>query len=91
VLAGILGLASQGGTARGTLLLLCYSAGLGLPFVLVGLGVRRFMGAAGWVRRYYEPITAVSGALLVALGMLLVTGQFTRLFAPLAGRFTPGL
>jgi cytochrome c-type biogenesis protein len=91
VLAGILGLASQGGTARGTLLLLCYSAGLGLPFVLVGLGVRRFMGAAGWVRRHYEPITAVSGALLVALGVLLVTGQFTRLFAPLAGRFTPGL
>jgi cytochrome c-type biogenesis protein len=91
VLAGILGLASQGGTARGTLLLLCYSAGLGVPFVLVGLGVRRFMGAAGWVRRHYEPITAVSGALLVALGVLLVTGQFTRLFAPLAGRFTPGL
>jgi cytochrome c-type biogenesis protein len=91
VLAGILGLASQGGTARGTLLLLCYSAGLGLPIVLVGLGVRRFMGAAGWVRRHYEPITAVSGALLVALGVLLVTGQFTRLFAPLAGRFTPGL
>jgi cytochrome c-type biogenesis protein len=91
VLAGILGLASQGGTARGTLLLLCYSAGLGVPFVLVGLGVRRFMGAAGWVRRHYEPITAVSGALLVALGVLLVTGQFTRLFAPLAGRFTPRL
>jgi cytochrome c-type biogenesis protein len=91
VLAGILGLASQGGTARGTVLLLCYSAGLGLPFVLVGLGVRRFMGAAGWVRRHYEPITAVSGALLVALGVLLLTGQFTRLFAPLAGRFTPGL
>jgi cytochrome c-type biogenesis protein len=91
VLAGILGLASQGGTARGTLLLLCYSAGLGVPFVLVGLGVRRFMGAAGWVRRHYEPITAVSGVLLVALGVLLVTGQFTRIFAPLAGRFTPGL
>jgi cytochrome c-type biogenesis protein len=91
VLAGILGLASQGGTARGTLLLLCYSAGLGLPFVLVGLGIRRFMGAAGWVRRHYESITAVSGALLVALGVLLITGQFTRLFAPLAGRFTPGL
>ncbi len=91
VLAGILGLASQGGTARGTLLLLCYSAGLGLPFVLVGLGVRRFMGAAGWVRRHYESITIVSGALLMSLGVLLITGQFTRLFAPLAGRFTPGL
>jgi cytochrome c-type biogenesis protein len=90
VLGGILGLASQGSTARGTLLLACYSAGLGVPFLLVGLGVRRFMGAVGWVRWHYVPITAVSGALLVSVGILLLTGQFTRLFAPLA-RFTPGL
>ena len=59
--------------------------------LLVGLGVRRFMGAAGWVRRHYESITIVSGALLMSLGVLLITGQFTRLFAPLAGRFTPSL
>ena len=90
VLGGILGLASQGGTARGTLLLACYSAGLGVPFLLVGLGVRRFMGAVGWVRRHYEPITAVSGGLLVVVGILLLSGQFTRLFAPLA-RYTPRL
>ena len=90
VLGGILGLASQGGTARGTVLLACYSAGLGVPFLLVGLGVRRFMGAVGWVRRHYAPITLVSGSLLVVVGVLLLTGQFTRLFAPLA-RFTPGL
>ena len=90
VLGGILGLASQGSTARGTLLLACYSAGLGVPFLLVGLGVHRFVGAVGWVRRHYAPITAVSGALLVAIGILLLTGQFTRLFAPLA-RYAPGL
>ena len=90
VLGGILALASQGSTARGSLLLLCYSAGLGLPFLLVGLGIGRFMGAVGWVRRHYVPITAVSGSLLIGIGLLLVTGQFTRLFAPLA-RYAPGL
>jgi hypothetical protein len=42
------------------------------------------------VRRHYEPIMAVSGGLLVIVGILLLSGQFTRLFAPLA-RFTPGL
>ena len=90
VLGGILGLASQGSTARGSLLLLCYSAGLGVPFLLVGLGVGRLVGAVGWVRQHYGPITAVSGGLLIVVGALLVSGQFTRLFAPLA-RFAPGL
>ena len=90
VYGGILVLASQGSTLRGCLLLLCYSAGLGLPFLLVGLGIGRFMGAVGWVRRHYTPITAISGALLIAIGVLLISGQFTRLFAPLA-RYAPGL
>ncbi|MBA3691434.1 MAG: cytochrome C biogenesis protein [Actinobacteria bacterium] len=90
VLGGILGLASQGGVARGMLLLLSYSAGLGVPFLLVGLGVDRFMGAFGWVKRHHAPIAVVSGALLVAVGVLLLSGQFTRLFAPLA-RYAPGL
>ncbi len=90
VLGGILGLASQGGVGRGMLLLLSYSAGLGVPFLLVGLGVDRLMGAFGWVKRHYTPITVVSGALLVAVGILLLSGQFTRLFAPLA-RYAPGL
>jgi cytochrome c-type biogenesis protein len=90
VLGGILGLASQGSVGRGMLLLLCYSAGLGVPFLLVGLGIGRFMGAFGWAKRHYGPITIVSGALLVAVGILLLSGQFTRLFAPLA-RYAPGL
>jgi cytochrome c-type biogenesis protein len=90
VLGGILAIASQGSTARASLLLLCYSAGLGVPFLLVGLGVGRFMGAFGWVQRHHGTITAVSGTLLMAVGLLLLSGQFTRLFAPLA-RFAPGL
>jgi cytochrome c-type biogenesis protein len=90
VLGAILGLASQGSTARGIVLLLSYSAGLGVPFLLVGLGIHRFMGAFGRVKRHYALITVVSGALLVAVGILLLSGQFTRLFAPLA-RYAPGL
>ncbi|MGZ8651791.1 MAG: cytochrome c biogenesis protein CcdA, partial [Actinomycetota bacterium] len=75
---------------RGVLLLLAYSLGLGVPFLLVGLGVQRFMGAFGWVRRRYAWIAGVSGVLLVVVGVLLVTGMFTRIVAPLA-RFAPGL
>lgn len=83
-------LARNGGTVRAVILLTAYSLGLGLPFLLLGLGVQRFMGAYGWIKRNYRWISGVSGALLVAIGVLLLTGQFTRWFAPLQ-RFLPGL
>jgi cytochrome c-type biogenesis protein len=63
---------------------------LGLPFLLVGLGVQRLVGAFGWVQRNYKAISIVSGGLMIAVGVLLFTGAFTRLFAPLS-RFAPGL
>jgi cytochrome c-type biogenesis protein len=56
----------------------------------VGLGVQRFMGAFGWVRRHYAWIAGVSGALLIVVGVLLATGEFTRIIAPLS-RYGPGL
>jgi cytochrome c-type biogenesis protein len=73
------------------MLLVSYSIGLGVPFLLVGLGVTRFMGAFGWVKRHYTAIAAVSGGLMVLVGILLFTGRFTRLVAPLADRFRLGL
>ena len=90
VLAAIYALSRNGGTVRAVILLTMYSLGLGLPFLLIGLGVQRFMGAYGWIKRNYRWIGGVSGALLVAIGVLLLTGQFTRWFAPLQ-RFLPGL
>ena len=60
------------------------------PFLLVGLGGQRFMGAFGWVRRHYAWIAGVSGALLIVVGVLLATGEFTRIIAPLS-RYGPGL
>ncbi|HEX6400672.1 MAG TPA: cytochrome c biogenesis protein CcdA [Actinomycetota bacterium] len=91
VLGGILAIAASGGTAKGAGLLLAYSAGLGAPFLLLGLGIDRLMGAMGWIRRHYRPIAGASGALLVIVGVLLVTGAYTRIFVRLAPGFVPGL
>jgi len=91
VLGSILALAYAGSTGRAVVLLIAYSAGLGVPFLLVGLGVTHFMGAFGWVRRHYTAIAAVSGVLMITVGVLLFTGQFTRLVAPLAKNFQLGL
>lgn len=95
VLGAILTLAAgQGSTPRAVLLLFVYSLGLGLPFVLVGLGVRRLMGAFRFFSRNYKWFAAASGAAMTAIGVLLITGAWTRLVAPLLrtiNRFTPAL
>jgi cytochrome c-type biogenesis protein len=89
-LAGILAVAgAQGSVTRGALLLLCYSVGLGLPFMLVGLGVGRMMGAFEWVKRRYAVISAGSGVLLVGVGILMGTGVLTAWFARLSPQFEP--
>ena len=74
VLGGILAMAGNGSVARGMFLLACYSMGLGVPFLLVGLGITKFMGAFGWIKRHYQPIAAVSGGLLVVVGCDAVHG-----------------
>jgi len=93
VLAGVLAIATaQGGSARGAMLLLAYSLGLGLPFVLVGLGIRRIMGALAFVKRNYHWIAGISGAVMIAIGVLVATNLWTRLLSPIlrqVGRFTP--
>jgi len=84
VLAGILGLAvAQGGGAWGALLLFAYSLGLGLPFVLIGLGVRRLTGALAFVKRNYHWIAGTGGALLVAIGVLLAADLWVPLLSRL--------
>ena len=91
VLAGIFGIAAAaGGAAKGAALLAVYSLGLGLPFLLVGIGADRLVRSLGWVKRHYRVMAGVSGALLVAVGVLLMTGLFRQVFGPLA-RFAPGL
>jgi cytochrome c-type biogenesis protein len=91
VLAGILVIAAAGDTAKGAALLAVYSLGLGLPFLLVGIGADRLMRSLGWVRRHYRAIAAVSGALLVVAGILLITGAYTRIFVRWGPTFVPSL
>ncbi len=86
--------AAQGTTLRAVLLLLMYSAGLGVPFLLVGLGVGRLLRALRVFSRHYRWFAGVSGVLMVALGLLLVSGLWVRLMAPILTRiagFTPAL
>jgi cytochrome c-type biogenesis protein len=84
VLAAILGLAgAQGGGAWGAVLLFFYSIGLGLPFVLVGLGVLRLTKALAFVKRNYHWFVGASGAILLSIGILLALNLWTLLLSRL--------
>jgi cytochrome c-type biogenesis protein len=86
ILASILTLAATGGgPLSGALLLLAYSLGLGVPFLLAGLFFVRTLGALTWVKRHFTVVKIASGALLVVYGVLLVTGRFTWLSSQLSG------
>jgi len=93
VLGAIITLAgSQESDARAVLLLLCYSLGLGLPFVLIGLGVERMFGAMRFFSRNYRWFAGISGVLLMVIGFLLATGLWVRVLAPLlnlVNRYSP--
>jgi cytochrome c-type biogenesis protein len=80
ILGGILSLAAtEADLGRGLLLLVAYSAGLAVPFLAAALAVERFMDWFGRFRKHLGLVEKVSGALLVAVGLLIATGQFTRL------------
>jgi cytochrome c-type biogenesis protein len=77
-LAAILLLSLDGGSAgRGALLALAFCAGLGLPFVAVALGLQRSRRALDWLARHRLAVMRVGGALLLLLGVALVTGLWT--------------
>lgn len=76
---------SEGTVGRGVLLSVAYSLGLGLPFILLGLAYRRTLGAVRWVRRHQVWVTRLGGLMLVAVGVLLMTGWWDVLVADLRG------
>jgi cytochrome c-type biogenesis protein len=89
VLGAILGLAATSvDLTRGMLLLAVYSAGLAVPFLIAAVAVESFLDWFQRFRRFLPWVMRVSGALLVFVGFLLLTGEFTRLAGWLQG-FTP--
>jgi len=84
VLSTVLGFAAAEKTlTKGVLLLFIYSMGLAVPFFLTSLLLDRFMAFYGWFRRYLHLVEVVSGVILIAIGILLVTGRFTWIAAHL--------
>lgn len=88
VLATILATAAATQTvAWGAVLLVLYSLGLGLPFIGLALGFQRAKGSLAWLRRHGRTIERLGGALLVAVGVLFVTGAWRSFFIPLQRAF----
>ncbi len=76
---------TEGSIGRGVVLSIAYSVGLGLPFILLGLAYRRTLGAVRWVRRHQQWVTRIGGAMLVLVGLLLMTGWWDVLVADVRG------
>lgn len=95
-LAGVVAIAAGtgGGSLRGVVLTLAYCAGLGLPFVLIALGASRAVRTLGWLRRHTRAIQISGGVMMMAVGVLLVTGVWGGLLAKIqvsVAGFTPVL
>ena len=65
--------------ARGVVLAMAYGLGLGLPFILIAAGLDRAGRASGWLRRHQRTIQRVGGAMLVVVGLLMLTGVWEGL------------
>jgi len=80
ILATILTVAASRETAlQGVALLMIYSAGLAVPFLIAGWSIERFLRAFSRIKRYFRTLEIASGLMLVGVGFLLVTDQLSRL------------
>jgi cytochrome c-type biogenesis protein len=94
-LGAVMALGIDSGTAlRGGVLAVAYCIGLGVPFLLTALAFGRAMTAFGWVRRHYVWVVRAGGAMLVTIGVLLVTGVWNDLTVSMqvwVSGFTPAV
>ncbi len=81
ILAANTALGSSGVNGRGLLLTACYSLGIGIPFILIAAGWSRAERASKWLRARHRPIQLVGGGLMIAIGVLMVTGLWNSLIA----------
>lgn len=84
-LGSALAMASQQGrTLTGMLMLLCYSLGLGVPFLLSAVLIDRLKGAFDFVKRHYAVVNRLCGCLLIVVGLLMASGLLGRLLTVLS-------
>ena len=74
----------QGSMVQGILMLLCYSAGLGLPFMLSAVLVDQLKGAFNWVKAHYDIINKICGVALILVGIAMATGTLGQLLSVLS-------
>jgi cytochrome c-type biogenesis protein len=80
VLGAILSLAAQEGSVeRGLVLMAAYALGLGLPFLLTALFLRRAIGLMAGLKRHMRAVERLTGVLLVGVGLMMLTGAFSNL------------
>ena len=80
ILGGIIGLATlSASVGQGTVLLLAYALGLGVPFVLVAVGATAANRRLAWFRRHEAAVSVVTGAMLIVVGFLMITNVFEKL------------
>ena len=74
----------QGHVLEGMLMLLCYSLGLGIPFLLSAVLIDKLRGTFNWIKAHYDLVNKICGAALVLVGILMATGTLGRLLAILS-------
>ena len=72
---------SSGGAVRGALLLLCYTAGLGIPFLISAVLIDGLQSAFRFIKQHYRVINTVSGIFLILIGLCMMLGWMNRLMA----------
>ena len=84
-LGSALALASQQGhVGEGMAMLLAYSLGLGIPFLLSAVLIDKLKSAFDWIKRHYGAVNRVCGGLLILVGILMATGTMSRLLSLLS-------
>lgn len=74
----------QGHVLEGMAMLLCYSLGLGIPFLLSAVLIDKLKGAFNWIKSHYDAVNKVCGGILVLIGVLMATGTLGRLLTVLS-------
>ena len=69
----------QGHVLEGMVMLLCYSLGLGIPFLLSAVLIDKLKGAFNWIKAHYDVVNKICGGALVLVGILMATGTLGRL------------